>query len=175
VAEKATLVALAGTVTVAGRLTAASVLESLTLSPPLPAAESRFTMQASMPFPVIEPLVQESELRVPGAAVPVPVPLRKITADGLAVELLVRVSAPVTAPVEVGSKLTFNVADCPLLRVSGKLAPDMLKPGPVSVPALMVSGAVPEDVRVTDSGVAGVCTVTLPKAKSVELRLSRGI
>ena len=156
VAEKATLVALAGTVTVAGRATAALLLERLTLSPLLPAAVLRFTVQASVPDPVIETLVQESVLSVPGTTVLVPVPLRLITADGLVVELLVRVSAPVAAPVEVGSKLTFSLAVCPRLRVSGKLAPDMLKPGPVSVPALMVSGAVPEEVRVTNSGVAGV-------------------
>jgi hypothetical protein len=156
VAEKATLVALAGTVTVAGRATAALLLERLTLSPPVPAAVLRFTVQASVPDPVIETLVQESVLSVPGAAVLVPVPLRLITADGLVAELLVRVSAPVAAPVEVGSKLTVSLAFCPRLRVSGKLAPDMLKPGPVSVPALMVSGAVPEEVRVTNSGVAGV-------------------
>jgi hypothetical protein len=61
------------------------------------------------------------------------------------------------------------------LRVSGKLAPDMLKPAPVSVPALMVSGAVPEEVRVTDSGVAAVCTVTLPKAMLPALRLRCGV
>ena len=165
------------TVTVAGTATAELLLERLTLSPPLPAAVLRFTMQASAPDPVIESLVQESALSVPGAAVAVPVPLRLITADGLEVELLVKVSAPVAAPVEVGSKLTVSVAVCPRLRVNGKLAPDMLKPAPVpvSVPALMIRGAVPEEVRVTNSGVAAVCSVTLPNAKLLVLRLSRGI
>jgi hypothetical protein len=61
------------------------------------------------------------------------------------------------------------------LRVSGKFAPDMLKPAPVSVPALMVSGAVPVEVRVTDCGVAAVFTVTLPKAKLLVLRLKVGV
>jgi hypothetical protein len=175
VAEKATLVALAGTVTVAGRTTAALLLERLTLSPPLPAAVLRFTVHTSVPDPVIETLVQESALSVPGAAVPVPVPLRLITPIGFVEELLVKARAPVTVPVAEGSKLTVSVAVCPRLRVSGKLAPDMLKPVPVSVPALMVSGAVPEEVRVTDSGVAGVCTVTLPKARLLVLRLSCGV
>ena len=177
VAEKVTLVAVAGTVTVAGRVTARLLLERLTLSPPLPAAELRVTVQASVPDPVIEALMQESALGVPGAAVPVPVPLRRITAIGLVEELLVRVSAPATVPVVEGSKLTVSITDCPRLRVIGKLGPDMLKPEavPVSVPALMVSGAVPEDVRVTDSGVAGVCSVTLPKARLLVLRLRRGI
>jgi hypothetical protein len=174
VAEKATLVALAGTVTVAGRVTAGLLLERLTLRPPLPAAELRVTVQASVPDPVIETLVQESVLGVPGAAVPVPVPLRLITAVGLE-ELLVRVSAPATVPVVEGWKLTVSVAVCPRLSVIGKLAPDTLKPAPVSVPALMVSGAAPEEVRVTDSGVAAVFTVTLPKARLLVLRLKLGM
>ena len=172
-AEKATPVELAGTVTVAGRVTAGSLLERLTLSPPLPAAAARVTVQASVPAPVIEPGVQERALSVPGAAVPVP--LRLITADGLEVELLVRVIVPVAAPTVAGSKLTVSVADWPWLRVSGKLAPDMLKPEPVTVPALMVSGAVPEEVKVTDSGVAAVPTVALPKAMLAVLSLRCGV
>ena len=168
-AEKATPLELAGTVTVAGRVTAGSLLERLTLRPPLPAAPLRVTVQASVPAPVIEPGVQERALSVPCTAVPVP--LRPITADGLLVELLVKVRAPVTVPVAEGSKPTVSVADCPRLSVNGKLAPDMLKPVPVSVPALMVSGAVPEEVKVTDSGVAAVPTVTLPKAMLAVLSL----
>ena len=173
-AEKATPVELAGTVTVAGRVTAGSLLESLTLSPPLPAAALRVTVQASAPAPLlIEPLVQERALSVTGAAVPVP--LRLITTDGLVVELLVRVTAPVSGPVEVGSKLTVSFAVCPWLRVSGKLAPDMLKPAPVSVPALIVSGAVPEEDSVTDCGVAAVFNATLPKVRLLVLRLKVGV
>jgi hypothetical protein len=60
------------------------------------------------------------------------------------------------------------------LSVNGKFTPDMLKPAPVSVPALMVSGEVPEEVRVTDSGVAAVFTVTLPNAMLLVLRLRLG-
>ena len=174
-AEKATLVALAGTVTVAGTVTAALLLDRRTLSPPLPAAVLRFTVQASLPVPVIETLVQVSAFSAPGAAAFVPVPLRLITPIGFVEELLVKVRAPVTGPVAEGSKPTVSVADCPRLRVSGKLAPDMLKPEPVSVAALMVSGAAPEEVSVTDSGVACVCTVTLPKARLLVLMLHCGI
>ena len=61
------------------------------------------------------------------------------------------------------------------MRVSGKLTPDMLKPAPVSVPALMVSGAVPEEDRVTDWGVAAVFTGTLLKARLLVLRLRVGV
>jgi hypothetical protein len=107
VAEKATLVALAGTVTVAGSVTAELPLERLTFSPPLPAAALRNTVQESVPEPVIEALVQESAFSVPDAAVPVPL---SITAIGLVEALLVKVSAPVTAPVAEGSKLTVSFA-----------------------------------------------------------------
>jgi hypothetical protein len=51
----------------------------------------------------------------------------------------------------------------------------MLKPVPVSVPALMMSGAVPEEVRVTDCGAAAVFTVTLPKARLPALSLRCGV
>ena len=113
-AEKAALMALAGTVTMAGRETAASLLERLTLSPPLPAAALRVTVQTSVPEPVIELLAQESALTVPGAiGATVPVPLRLITADGLVAELLTKVSCPVTALAAEGSKPTFRVAVCP--------------------------------------------------------------
>ena len=108
VAEKATLVAFAGTVTVAGSVTAELLLERLTLKPPLPAAALRNTVQESVPDPVIEALEQESAFSVPGAAVPVP--LRLIATVGLEVELLVKVRAPVTAPVTEGSNLTVSVA-----------------------------------------------------------------
>jgi hypothetical protein len=167
--EKAAPVELAGTLTVAGSLTAASLLERFTISPPLGAAVLRVTVQASVPAPLIEPLVQERALSVPGAAVPIP--LRLITAFGLVVELLVRVIAPVSEPAVVGSKLTVSVAVCPWLRVIGKFAPDMLKPAPVTVPALMISGAVPEEVRVTDCGAAAEFTVTLPNARLPVLSL----
>jgi hypothetical protein len=113
-AEKATLVVLAGTVTVAGRVTATSLLERLTVSPPLPAAALRVTVQTSVPEPVIEPLAQESALSVPGATgAAVPVPLRLITADGLVAELLTKVSCPVTVLAAEGSKSTIRVAVCP--------------------------------------------------------------
>ena len=73
-----------------------------------------------------------------------------------------------------GSKLTVSVAVWPSVRVSGKFTPDMLNPVPVSVPALMMSGAVPEEVRITDL-VAAVFTVTLPKASVLVLRLRPGV
>jgi hypothetical protein len=57
--------------------------------------------------------------------------------------------------------------------VIGNVAPDTAKPVPVSVAELIVTGAVPADVKVTDC-VAVVLTATLPKATVVALMLSVG-
>ena len=90
VALNPALVALAGTTTVAGTVTEALLLVRPTLTPPLPAAELSVTVQASLPAPVIDALVQDSPLNTPGTAVPVPV--RPITAVPLVDELLWTVS-----------------------------------------------------------------------------------
>src|ERR1035437_9604009 len=73
------LIAFAGTVTVAGTATAALLLERLTFSPPLAAAEVRVIVHASVPDPVMELVLQESVLNAAGAAVPVPA--RPMTAE----------------------------------------------------------------------------------------------
>jgi hypothetical protein len=86
VAVNPALLALAGTVTVAGTVTAALLLARLTLKPPLPAAAVSVTVQLSLPDPVIDALLQESALNAPVPAVPVPV--RLITAVPLVDELL---------------------------------------------------------------------------------------
>jgi hypothetical protein len=72
VAVKPVLVAFAGTTTVAGTVTAVLLLLNPTLTPPLPAAELSVTVHVSFPAPVSDALLQERELNVPGAAVPVP-------------------------------------------------------------------------------------------------------
>jgi hypothetical protein len=81
------LVALAGTVTVAGNVTAALLLARLTLNPPLAAAAFSVTVQASVPDPVMDVLLQESAV-----STGVPVPLRLIIAVGLVEELLAMVN-----------------------------------------------------------------------------------
>ena len=53
-------------------MTAVLLLLNPTLTPPLPAAELSVTVQLSVPAPVSDALLQERELNVPGAAVPVP-------------------------------------------------------------------------------------------------------
>jgi hypothetical protein len=86
VAVNPALVALAGTTTVAGTVTAALLLARVTLKPPLPAAVVSVTVQASLPDPVIDALLQVSALSAAGTAVPVPVKL--ITAVPLVDEVL---------------------------------------------------------------------------------------
>jgi hypothetical protein len=75
--------------------------------------------------------------------------------------------------VAVGSKTTSNVTFKPGFKVTGKVAPDMVKPAPVSVPELMVTGADPAEVKVTGT-VDGVFTATLPNATLVGLMLNAG-
>jgi hypothetical protein len=166
VAVKPALVALAGTSTVAGTVTAALLLANDTLTPPVPAGPLSVTVHASVPAPVIDAFVQDNPLKVPAAAVPVPV--RAMTAVPLVEEVLWIVSWPVTAPAAAGSNCTFTVADWVGFRVTGKVAPDIVKPVPLRVAELMVTGAVPVEVNVTGS-VDAVFTVTLPNARLVGL------
>jgi hypothetical protein len=105
--------------------------------------------------------------------VDVPVPLRLTTAVLLAVELLWIVSWPAAAPVTVGSKRTFTVTDWLGLKVTGNVAPDVVKPVPVSAAELMVTGAVPVDVNVTGC-VDAVFTITLPNVTLAALTVSSG-
>jgi hypothetical protein len=84
------LVAFAGTIAVLGTVTAELPLDRFTLSPPLGAAAVSVTVHASVPDPVMVPLVQYSALSA--AAAVVPVPLRLITAVVFVDELLVMVN-----------------------------------------------------------------------------------
>jgi hypothetical protein len=67
-------------------------------------------------------------------------------------------------PVDVGRNCTCNVIDCVGFSVTGKLPATMVKPVPVMVAELTVTGAVPVEVSVNDWVVA-VFTVTLPKLR----------
>ena len=89
VAVNPTLVAFAGTVTVLGTVTAELLLDRFTVSPLPEAGAVSVTVHASVPDPVIAPLLQYSALN---AAETVPVPLRVISAVALVEELLVMVS-----------------------------------------------------------------------------------
>jgi hypothetical protein len=92
VAEKAALVAPDAIVTEAGTVTAELLLDSATANPPLGAAPLNVTVQASVPAPVYEAVLQERALSVVAA---VPAPLMFTTALGLVEELLAIVITPV--------------------------------------------------------------------------------
>jgi hypothetical protein len=96
-AVNAALVAVAGTVTELGTVTAPLLLERLTLTPPVGAVPDRVTVHESAKAPVIEVLLQETALTVGAMAVPVPV--RLTVAVGALLEML---SCPVTEPALVG-------------------------------------------------------------------------
>ena len=100
-----------------------------------------------------------------------PEPLN-VTVD-LVEELLAIISWPVVAPAAVGTKLMLNVADWPGVNVRGELIPDTVNPVPVIVAELIVTGAVPDDDKITDC-VDELFTATLPKAMLLALRVSAG-
>ena len=64
--------------------------------------------------------------------------------------LLVTVRLPVAAPVAVGSNCKLREAVCAGFNVSGKLAPDTVKPVPEMLAALTVIGAEPVEESVRD-------------------------
>jgi hypothetical protein len=166
VAVKLAVVAPAATVTDAGTVTAELLLVRLTANPPLAAATFSVTVQLSVPALVIDALLQVKPLNAG-----VPEPLRLITVDVPLDELLVKVNEPVSAPAAEGSNCTVSVAVEFGLRVSGKVAPEKVKPGPATVAALMVTATVPVEDRVTVCFVA-VFTFTVPKPMLPALTLS---
>lgn len=100
-------------------------------------------------------------------------PLRTTVAVPLVDALLATVSWPDTAPAVAGSKFTSSVSAKVGFKVTGKVAPDMVKPVPVKVAELIVTGAVPVDVSITGS-VDAVFTVTVPKATLAVLMVNPG-
>jgi hypothetical protein len=103
-----------------------------------------------------------------------PVPLRLTTAVLLVDESLWIVSCPETAPAVAGSNCTFRVTGCPGFRVTGKVAPDTVKPVPVNVAELMVTGAVPVEVSVTGC-VDATFSVTSPNIRLTALSVNCGL
>src|SRR5271154_3832301 len=104
----------------------------------------------------------------------VPVPLRLISAVPLVEELLWMRSCPVAAPAVVGSNPTSSVTARPGFRVTGNVAPDIVKPLPVTVAALTVTASVPVELSVRVC-VEAVLTATLPNATLVELMPNCGL
>ena len=168
VAVKLAVVAPEATVTEAGTVTAELLLAMPTGNPPLAAATFSVTVQLSVPAPVIDPLVQVSPLNTG-----TPLPVRLITVDVPLDELLVKVNEPASAPAAVGSNCTVSVAVEFGLRVSGKVAPETVKPDPATASSLMITATVPVDDKVSVCVVA-VFTLMLPKLMLAALTLSVG-
>ena len=164
-------VAVAGTVTEAGTVTAWLLLERLTADPPVGADPLNVTVHASVPEPVMEELLQLIAL-TDGAA-EAPAPLRLTAIVEFVEELLAMASCPVTDPAAVGANCAVRTIAWPGFRVAGKVAPLTEKPAPVSVPALILTGAVPVDVNDIDF-VTAVFNATLPNDKDVVLALRVG-
>jgi hypothetical protein len=103
------LVAIAGTVTVLGTVTAELLLDRFTTSPPLGADVVSVTVQASEPDPVMAPLLQDSALNAAAPVPVVPVPLKLITGALVVDKLLAMVSCPVAVPAATGLNCTFRL------------------------------------------------------------------
>ena len=72
-----------------------------------------------------------------------------------------------------GSNCTSSVIAKLGFKVTGNVAPDIVKPVPLNVAELMVTGAVPVELNVTGI-VEDVFTVTLPNARLVGLTVNVG-
>jgi hypothetical protein len=83
-----------------------------------------------------------------GAAVPVP-PSATVAVPPVD-ELSLIVICPLAGPVAVGRNCTCNVIDCVGFSVVGKLPPTIVKPFPVIETELTLTGAVPDEVSVSD-------------------------
>jgi hypothetical protein len=86
-------------------------------------------------------------------------------------ELLPIVICPVAAPADAGLNCTCSVIDWPGFSVTGNWPPTMVKPLPVIVTELTVTGDVPVDVSVNDCVVA-VFTAKLSKFRLVALTVN---
>ena len=166
VAVNPALDAPAATVTEAGTATALLLLASAT-AVALVAADVSETIQASVPAPVSDALLQDTALSVAGVW---PVPLRLIVAVPPLAALLVIVTDPLTAPAVVGSKPIVSVAVWPGFSVNGALRPVTENPVPVTDTPLIVSAAVPDEVSV-NAFVAAVFSSSLPNATLGALKL----
>jgi hypothetical protein len=94
---------------VLGTVTAALLLDRFTISPPFGAEVVSVTVQASVPDPVMAPLLQDNALNAAEPVPVVPVPLKLITGVPDVEELLAIVNCPVAVPATAGLNCTFKV------------------------------------------------------------------
>ena len=134
----------------------------LTRENPAPLIVTEFTVTGAVPVELKVSVcivdvftVTSPKLRLPalivncglGAAILVPL---KATVVALPVEeLLLIVNAPFAAPVAMGLNWTCSVSDWFGFNVAGKLPPTKAKPVPLIVAELIVTGAVPVELRVS--------------------------
>jgi hypothetical protein len=155
----------AGTVMAPGAVTAPLLLARAMLTPPLGAEPDRLTVHGSDRDPVMDVVLHDNALMV-GAGF-VPVPLRPSVAVPA---LLETVNWPLTEPAAEGPNRRVRIIPFPGSNVAGKLPPDTENPLPVIVSDLIVTGAEPLDVRVTDFW-ADVPTSIFPNCIAEVLRL----
>jgi len=105
VALKLAVVVPATTVTEDGTVTAALLLDKLTVNPPAPAAAFRLTVQMSVPDAIIAPFAHTS-----ASTVDSPVPDRVTIRGAPSVELFANVIVPVDVPAAAGSNCTLRFA-----------------------------------------------------------------
>lgn len=141
VAVNVALVAPAATVTEEGTETAALLLLKETVKPGWLAAAVSVTVQASVPEPVRELLLQLRLLRLP-LFFACPWPLRCTFCEPPRMSALVNRSVPLAVPVEAGVNAIPIDVDWLGCNVKGRLVcPDRLKPAPVTVTFVTVIGA----------------------------------
>lgn len=151
-AVKPTLVALAGTVTEFGTVTAELLLDRLTVSPPLGAAAVSVAVHMSVPDPIMAPLLQDSAFSAAGTVPVAPVPLSATTDDVAVDEPLAIVSCPVAAPAVEGVNCTLRLYVPPGAIVMGTLVePTTVKGCPVRLTWAIWTGAEPPFESETDA------------------------
>ena len=135
-----------------------------TVSPRAPVSEIEESVPLGSVFPTLTRLGDTQVLKFDCTPVPV---IEMVAGELLA--LLLTLTPPVTLPVVVGAKVTFNAADCPGARTVPEVL--ALKPVPVVLTLEMVTLALPEFLRVTPRVLVAPASM-LPKLKLVGLALS---
>jgi hypothetical protein len=103
----------------------------------------------------------------------VPFPARVTMLWVPVLELLEKVNEPEALPAVVGSNCTWIVMAIFGFRVTGKVAPENVKPAPETAAPLTVTGELPVEVRVTGRLIV-VLRGSSPKFKLLVLRLRTG-
>ena len=164
-AVNAAVVAPELTVTEAGVVTAALLLDRLTLKPPVCAAELSVTVQEFAPAPVKADVLQVSALSsTVGCAAPMPV---RTTRVGLLESSMVILSWPVAGPAAAGLKTTFKPNVPPGATEIGRVfCPAIENDVPVMLSAVMFTG-VELPLRRETEALALFPTRTLPRLTEV--------